>query len=117
MTEEWTREELVQRWGGFLAILAEPRLGRTLALYPDERSVYFNYNEIEQHDQALAEQFLERPHTALYAAELALVAIVSKDHRRPRGECMIHFRVRDLPKARSVQVEIRNLRAKHLGRF
>ncbi|HLF06483.1 MAG TPA: hypothetical protein VI893_04820, partial [Thermoplasmata archaeon] len=117
MPEEWTRDELMQRWRGFLAIHAEPQLGEVLHRYPESKSVYFSYYDVERHDEALAKQVLERPQTSLYAAELALAAIVAGDHRRPRGECSIHFRVRGLPKSREVAVEIRDLRAKHLGKF
>jgi replicative DNA helicase Mcm len=115
MPEEWTRDELVQRWRGFLAIHAEPQLGEVLNRYPELRSLNFTYYDIERHDEALALQVLHRPQTALYAAEIALAQMVAGDHRRPRGECKVHFRVRGLPKSREVAVEIRDLRAKHLG--
>lgn len=118
MPDEWTREELVVRWRAFIELNGADELSRVLALYPDQRSVFFEYGAIERHDEALADQLLSRPQTSLYASELALNEVIEKDYRRPRGAVKIHVRARGLPAGKSQgRLEVRELRAKHLGRL
>ncbi len=105
----FSTEELVLRWeeffdeGDFGA-----RIVATADAYPEERSLYVDYPEIERFDSDLAIDLLTRPQNAVHAAEQAIGRFVP-----PTEEAAIHFRVRDVP--REIRVEIRDLRAKHLG--
>ncbi len=102
-------EELVLRWeeffdegdfGGRITALADA--------YPEERSLYIDYPDVERFDTDLAIHLLRHPQAAIYSAEQAIARFVP-----PTEEAHIHFRVQGIP--RDIRVEIRDLRAKHLG--
>ncbi|HHO57080.1 MAG TPA: minichromosome maintenance protein MCM, partial [Thermoplasmatales archaeon] len=69
-----------------------------------------DYWDVDKYDSELGEQLLERPYLALYAAEEALKRIDVAVETPP-----LHFRVRNIPDMN--KVEIRDLRAVHLGKF
>lgn len=80
-------------------------------LYPDVRSIYVDFSSIEKFDPDLANYTLSNPTQALRSAEDAIKRMVSHALTNP----FVHFRVRGLP--RDSRIEIRKLRAKHLGTF
>lgn len=107
----FSQEELLLRWeeffdeGDFAG-----RITATADAYPEEKSLYVDYGELERFDSDLALHLLKHPQNARYAAEQAIKQFVP-----PTEEAEIHFRVRAIP--RDLWVEIRDLRAKHLGRL
>ncbi len=105
----FTTDELVSRWEEFLD---EGDFGRRITsladAYPEERSLYVDYSDIERFDSDLALYLIEHPQNAIFAAEQAIARFVP-----PTEEAHIHFRVQGIP--RDIRVEIRDLRAKHLG--
>jgi replicative DNA helicase Mcm len=80
-------------------------------LYPDVRSMYVEFSAIEKFDPDLANYLLVNPAQSMTAAEDAVKHMVSHALTNP----VIHFRIKGLP--RDSRVEIRKLRAKHLGTF
>lgn len=105
-------QTLVAKWEGFFA-LPDPRrrLQQLADLYPDVRSFDVRYSEIERYDPDLAEFLLLKPNKAIYFAEEALRRTLPEE----KGGGRPHFRVRELP--RDWRIEVRQMRAKHLGQF
>jgi replicative DNA helicase Mcm len=73
--------------------------------------MHVDFSAVEKHDPDLANYTLSNPAKSLLAAESALKHMVSHALTDP----FIHFRIKGLP--RDSRVEIRKLRAKHLGTF
>ncbi len=80
-------------------------------LYPDVRSMYIDFLDVEKFDPDLANYTLLRPNQSVGAAEEAMRRMVSHALTSP----FLHFRIKNLP--RDSRIEIRKLRAKHLGSF
>jgi len=80
-------------------------------LYPDVRSIHIDFLEIEKFDPDLANYTLQNPTLSLKCAEDALKRMVSHALTNP----FLHFRVKGLP--HDSRIDIRKLRAKHLGTF
>ncbi len=80
-------------------------------LYPDVRSMYIDFLDIEKFDPDLANYTLVSPNQSIGAAEEAMRHMVSHALTSP----FLHFRIKNLP--RDSRIEIRKLRAKHLGAF
>lgn len=112
MLAEFSQEEMVIRWEEFLAEFEyEAKVVAIADRYPEVRSLEIPFDHIDRYDTDLAIHVLERPNTALYAVQEAVRAIIP-----PTYETMdIIVRVKGLPK--DSQVEIRDLRSEHLGKF
>ena len=80
-------------------------------LYPDVRSIYVDFSEVEKFDPDIANYTLTNPTLSISSAELAIKRMVSHALTNP----FVHFRIKNLP--RDSRIEIRKLRAKHLGTF
>lgn len=80
-------------------------------LYPDVRSIYVDFSGIEKFDPDLANYTLVNPTLSLHSAEEAIKRLVSHALTNP----FVHFRINGLP--RDSRIEVRKLRAKHLGSF
>ncbi|MEE8198819.1 MAG: minichromosome maintenance protein MCM [Thermoplasmata archaeon] len=107
----YSTEELVARWEEFLD--EEDLSGRITKLadaYPEERSLHVDYGAIDRFDSDLAIYLLDHPQNAVYSVEQAIRSFVP-----PTGEAEIRFRVTGVP--RDLRVEVRDLRAKHLGKL
>jgi replicative DNA helicase Mcm len=108
--KEYTPEDLVALWEEFLGEQERRHQVSEIAdLYPDVRSLNVAFSEVEHFDPDLANYALIRPTQALKAAEEAIRRMVSHALTAP----IVHFRLRALP--RDSRIEIRKLRAKHLG--
>ena len=75
------------------------------------RSIYIDFLEVEKFDPDLANYTLQSPTLSIKCAEDAVKRMVSHALTNP----FVHFRIKDLP--HDSRVEIRKLRAKHLGTF
>jgi replicative DNA helicase Mcm len=80
-------------------------------LYPDVRSIYVDFSEVEKFDPDLANYTLMNPTLSIRSAEDAIKNLVSHTLTNP----FVHFRIKSLP--HDSRVDIRKLRAKHLGTF
>ncbi|MFQ5907366.1 MAG: ATP-binding protein [Thermoplasmata archaeon] len=107
----YSTEELVARWEEFLdeADLSG-RITKLADAYPEERSLEVDYGAIDRFDSDLAIYLLDHPQNAVYSVEQAIRSFVP-----PTEEAEIRFRVHGVP--RDLRVEVRDLRAKHLGKL
>lgn len=112
MPKEYTPEDLVAIWEDFLGGQElRHQVSEIADLYPEVRSLYVDFSEVEKFDPDLANYTLVHPSISVQSAEDAMRRIVSHSLTSP----YIHFRIRSLP--RDSRIEIRKLRAKHLETF
>ncbi len=109
---EFPQEELIAKWEEFYEDAGY--LSRIIAVadrYPEERSLEVAFAELNRFDTDMAIFLMRHPLNVLTAGEEAMRRLV------PPGEevAQIHLRVKGLP--RDGRVQIRDLRAKHLGQF
>jgi replicative DNA helicase Mcm len=104
-------ENLVSSWRNFFEEYCRSEI-ETIALdYPDKRSLYVDYDLIDEADPKLAELVINQPYKAIYHAKEALKQIDTA----VENELSLHFRVRNLPQTQKIL--IRKLRASHLGKM
>ncbi len=103
-------ESLVERWERLFQDYFKEEIESAALLYPDKKSLFLDYWDIDKHDSELGELLLEKPHHTLKAGEKALQSIDSIAEM-PR----LHLRIKNLPETR--KIEIRDLRSIHLGKF
>lgn len=109
---EFPQDELIAKWEEFFEEAGY--LSRIIAVgdrYPEERSLEVAFAELNRFDTDMAIYLMRHPLNVLTAGEEAMRRLV------PPGEelTQIHLRVKGLP--RDGRVQIRDLRAKHLGQF
>ena len=110
--KEYTPEDLIAIWEEFLGGQERRHQVSAIAdLYPDVRSIYIEFSDVEKFDPDLANYSLGNPSRSINSAEEAVKRMVSHALTNP----FIHFRIKGLP--RDSRIEIRKLRAKHLGTF
>jgi replicative DNA helicase Mcm len=112
MAEEYSKDQLASRWEEFFSETGYlQEIKRVADAYPAERSIYVKYSELDHFDSDFAAHLFKRPRTMLAAGERKMRELVP-----PGSEGVeIVLRVTELPKDR--RVEIRDIRAKHLGKF
>lgn len=107
----YSTEELVARWEEFLDETdLSGRITKLADAYPEERSLHVDYGAIDRFDSDLAIYLLDHPQNAVYSVEQAIRSFVP-----PTEQAEIRFRVTGVP--RDLRVEVRDLRAKHLGKL
>ncbi len=109
---EFPQEELIAKWEEFFEEAGY--LSKIIAVadrYPEDRTLEVSFLELNRFDTDMAIFLMGHPLNVLTAGEEAMRRLV------PPGEelTQIHLRVKGLP--RDGRVQIRDLRAKHLGRF
>jgi len=104
-------ESLVASWQSFFEENYKSEI-ETIALgYPEKRSLFVDYWDLDKADPKLTEILTNQPYKAVFNAEEALKNIdVSAEHK-----LQLHFRVRNLPETH--KIVIRKIRANHLGKF
>ena len=104
-------ESLAASWQSFFEENYKSEI-ETIALgYPEKRSIFVDYWNIDKIDPKLTETLINQPYKAIFNAEEALKNIdVSAEHK-----LKLHFRVRNLPETRKIL--IRKIRANHLGKL
>jgi len=113
MGEGLEHKELAALWLEFMSERGRRHELTTIAdLFPDIRTLTVDFSQIERFNPDLAEYFLENPIEAILAAEEAIQEIIPPEKK---GVARIHFRVEKLP--HDTRVDIRKIRAKHLGKF
>lgn len=80
--------------------------------YPQKKSVNVDYDDINMYDISFASYLLEDPDRCLEIARKSVMDLVPNIDRPGHG---INVRINNLP--RDAKVEVRNLRADHLGRL
>ncbi len=109
---ELPQEELIAKWQEFFEDAGY--LSKIIAVadkYPEERSLEVAFAELNRFDTDMAIYLMRHPLNVLTGGEEAIRRLV------PPGEelVQVHLRVKGLP--RDGRVQIRDLRAKHLGQF
>jgi len=115
MTGEFTIDALILKFEEFLSTYYKKEIHEAAQLYPEIKSVIVSYNHLKEFSHEIADYLLDHPNNTLYAAEIAMRNLMPADTKRP-----IHFRIRDLPPdptAKIARINIRDLRAKHLGKM
>jgi replicative DNA helicase Mcm len=104
-------ESLVAQWQKFFEENSKSDIETVALEYPEKRSLFVDYWDIDKADPKLAESLLEQPYKALYNAEEALKNIdVASENK-----LQLHFRVTNLPDTN--RILIRKIRANHLGKM
>ncbi|MDH7516869.1 MAG: minichromosome maintenance protein MCM [Candidatus Thermoplasmatota archaeon] len=104
-------ESLVSTWENFFEENSRSDIETVALSYPDKRSLFVNYWDIDRYDSKLSEMIINQPYKAIFNAEEALknidVAVENK--------LKLHFRVFDLPDTHKIL--IRKIRSHHLGKY
>src|SRR6267143_738240 len=112
MLVDYPQDELIANWEEFFEEMGY--LSKIIAVadrYPEERSLEVSFVDLNRFDTDMAIYLLRHPLNVLSAGEEAMRRLV------PPGEeaSQVHLRIKGLPRDRRVQ--IRDLRAKHLGQY
>jgi len=104
-------ESLLASWENFFEETSRSDIETVALSYPEKRSLFVNYWDIDKSDSKLADILINQPYKAIFNAEEALknidVAVENK--------LQLHFRVFDLPE--NQKILIRKIRANHLGKY
>ena len=104
-------ESLVAQWQKFFEENCKPDIETVALEYPEKRSLYVDYWDIDKADSKLADLLVNQPYKAFYNAEEALKNIdVASENK-----LQLHFRVTNLPDI--ARILIRKIRANHLGKL
>jgi len=104
-------ESLVSQWQKFFEEHCKSDIETVALEYPDNRSLYVDYWDIDKVDSKLAETLMEQPYKGMFNAEEALKNIdVAAENK-----LQLHFRVTNLPDTN--RILIRKIRANHLGKM
>src|SRR5213083_2123967 len=109
---EFPQDELIAKWEEFFEEMGY--LSRIIAVadrYPETRSLEASFLDLNRFDTDMAIYLLRHPLNVLMAGEEAIRRLVPPGEEAPQ----IHLRINGLPRDRRVQ--IRDLRAKHLGQY
>jgi len=103
---------MVSKWEAFFQGTEYMQKVREVAdLYPDVRSIVVVYADLDRFDADLAKYLLDHPDLALLAGKQAIKNLMHQEMRKAE----INLRIIELP--RDSRVEIRDLRAKHVGKM
>ena len=102
---------MVAQWQKFFEENCKSDIETVALEYPEKRSLYVDYWDIDKVDSKLAESLIDQPYKALYNADEALKNIdVASENK-----LQLHFRVLNLPE--TDKILIRKIRANHLGKL
>ncbi len=104
-------EPQVRSWERFFKKYCRESINEAVLGWPAKRSVVIDYFDLDKHDRKLAESLIDNPVQTLVLAEEALKAVDVPMEPRPK----LKIRVKSLPA--QAAVEVRHLRAEHLGKF
>jgi len=104
-------ENLISLWENFFLDHYKTEIENIALSYPEKRSLYVDYWDIDRVNPNLAESLIVNPYHTIYNAEEAL-----KNTEVSTGERLrLHFRVFNLPDIN--RIGIRKLRSVHLGKL
>src|SRR2546427_556938 len=109
---EFPQDELIAKWEEFFEEMGY--LSKIIAVadrYPESRSLEASFLDLNRFDTDMVIYLLRHPLNVLNAGEEAIRRLVPPGEEAPQ----IHLRINGLPRDRRVQ--IRDLRAKHLGQY
>ena len=104
-------ESLAASWQRFFEENYKPGIETVAIEYPEKRSLYVDYWDIDRADPKLTEMLINQPYKAVFNAEEALKNVdVAAENK-----LKLHFRVVNIPDTN--KIVIRKIRANHLGTF
>lgn len=113
MAEKFESKDAIALWQEFFSERGRRHELTTIAdLYPDIRSFEANFSDIEKFNPDLVQHLLAYPTEALDAADRAIEDMLPPEKK---SIAKIHFRIGRLPK--DARVEVRKIRAEHLGKY
>ena len=104
-------ENTVASWQRFFEEEYKSEIETVALMYPENRSLFVDYWDIDRADPSLAELLIEQPYKAIFNAEQALKQV----DVATEGHVHLHFRINNLPDMQ--KVVIRNIRSHHLGKL
>ncbi len=104
-------EPQVKSWERFFKKYYKEQINEAVLGYPERRSLVIDYFDLDKHDNKLAEAMLYNPVQSFLMAEEALKSVDVPLEPRPK----LRVRVKNLPI--NAVVDVRNLRAEHLGKL
>jgi replicative DNA helicase Mcm len=110
---------LQDRWEEFLVQYGyDKKIAAIASIYPEERSLYVSYGDLEHFDVEFADGLLHSPDKYLKAGEAAVASIAKTAQTMSEG-AGIHLRIKEMPSDRQsgIRIGIRDIRAKHMGQF
>ncbi|MBU4032857.1 MAG: minichromosome maintenance protein MCM [Candidatus Thermoplasmatota archaeon] len=110
---------LQDRWEEFLVHYGyDKKIAVIASTYPEERSLYVKYEDLEHFDVEFADELLRSPIRVLGAGEMAVASIAKMAQTMDEGH-MIHLRIKELPseKQSGIRIGIRDIRAKDMSQF
>ena len=109
---DYTHEELVARWSEFFELQGyDAKIMELANLYPEKRTLDVRFEDLNRYDTDVGLFLLRKPQNALLAGEQAIQGLLPALDPKPKP----HLRVLGLPPEE--RVSVRELRARHLGRF
>ncbi len=104
-------QSLVAQWQKFFEEQCKSDIETVAIAYPEKRSLYVDYWDIDKADPKLTEMLINQPYKAVYNAEEALKNIdVASENKLE-----LHFRIINLPDTN--RIIVRKIRASHLGKL
>jgi len=111
MLAELTKEDLVAKWEEFFEEYDyRGKIIRISDNYPDEKSLFVNFVDLNRFDTDMTLLLFEKPQEVIEAGEEAVKRLLP-----PEIEAAIHLRITQVPK--DARMEVRHLRSKNLGKF
>ena len=112
LASDYTDEDLIARWEEFFeASDYRVKIMEVADHYPEQRSVYVAYAQLDLFDPDMAEHVLQHPVKALYLGKLAIRKLLPPG----REKSEVQLRINGIPK--DSKVEIRKIRSEHLGKL
>jgi len=104
-------QSLVAQWQKFFEEHCKSDIETVAIEYPEKRSLYVDFWDIDKADSKLTDLIFNQPYKAMFNAEEALKEIDVATENQLR----LHFRVTNIPDTK--KIIIRHIRANHLGKF
>lgn len=112
---EQSTEPLSEKWEEFLSQYGYDNVIKHVAsIYPEERSVFVKFEDIEHFDIDFADQLLQNPYWVIEAGEKAVATIAKMAQMLEEGS-KINLRIRKLPA--NQEIPVREIRSKHQGKL
>lgn len=106
---------LQDKWEEFLGQYGyDKKIASIASIFPDKRSLYVKYDDLEHFDVELADSLLKSPGRVIRAGEAAIASIAKMAQTIEEGS-VIHLRIKTLPP--DLRVGIRDIRSKHMSQF
>ncbi|MHB8360495.1 MAG: minichromosome maintenance protein MCM [Thermoplasmataceae archaeon] len=120
LDEEINLSRLKNTWDSFFQKYDYYKeLGRLTSHYPEEKSIYVSYNNLEEFDGEFAREILENPVEVISAGEKKIkeYSKIEKESiiGREKDSVKINLRIIDLPE--DIKFEIRNIRSPEVGKL